>query len=117
VPTGETTRTPLLNPVTSLINTLGDDLFSTIDLAALVDPTTSAAPTTHYGPCASGSSDSGTCGNYWADDTFDRHFTVFTRATGITAVEQFKGRELHNAFSWLCLIRDPAFSQPEPVRL
>lgn len=43
VPTGETTRTRLLNPVTSLINTIGDDLFSTIDLAALVDPTTSAA--------------------------------------------------------------------------
>lgn len=29
-----------------------------------------------YGPYASGSTDSGTCGNLWADDTFDRVFQV-----------------------------------------
>src|SRR5207253_3189367 len=36
------------------------------------------------------SPDSGTCGPDWADDTFDRHFTVQTRTTGITVIEQFK---------------------------
>ncbi len=32
----------------------------------------------HYGPIASTSPDSSTCGNYWATDTFDRVFTVDT---------------------------------------
>ncbi|MGH9882221.1 MAG: hypothetical protein ACRD6N_12365, partial [Pyrinomonadaceae bacterium] len=32
----------------------------------------------HYGPFASTSPDSGTCGNSWATDTFDRHFHVTT---------------------------------------
>ena len=90
MPKGETTSTPLVNPVTALINTVGDDLFSTIDLTTLVDPATTAAPTQHYGPYASGSTDSGTCGNDWADDLFNRHFTVFTHPSGITIVEQFK---------------------------
>ncbi len=90
VPKGDTTTTPLLNPVTALINNVGDDLFSTVDLTSLVDPTTTAAPTQHYGPYASGSTDSGTCGNDWANDLFDRHFTVFTNPSGITVVEQFK---------------------------
>ncbi len=90
VPKGDTTTTPLLNPVTALINNVGDDLFSTVDLTSLVDPTTTAAPTQHYGPYASGSTDSGTCGNDWANDLFDRHFTVFTNPSGITIVEQFK---------------------------
>ena len=90
MPIGETASTPLLNPVTSLINTVGDDLFSTTDLTTLVDPTTTAAPTQRYGPYASGSPDSGTCGNDWATDTFDRHFTVFTSGTSFTIVEQFK---------------------------
>jgi len=46
MPNGETTSTPLVNPVTALINTVGDDLFSTIDLTTLVDPSTTAAPDT-----------------------------------------------------------------------
>lgn len=33
----------------------------------------------HFGPYASSSPDSGTCGNLWADDTFDRDYTVDTR--------------------------------------
>lgn len=32
----------------------------------------------HYGPFASTSPDSGSCGNNWATDTFERHFTVKT---------------------------------------
>ena len=69
-----------------------DDLFSTMDLATLLAPTSTVAgtPTQHYGPFTSSSPDSGTCGNDWAQDTFDRHFTVRTSATGITVVEQFK---------------------------
>ncbi len=34
----------------------------------------------HYGPIASTSPDSGTCGNSWAEDRFDRVFQVDTRA-------------------------------------
>jgi len=90
MPKDQATSPPLLNPVTALINTVGDDLFSTIDLTTLVDPTTTAAPTQHYGPYASESTDSGTCGNDWANDLFDRHFTVFADPSGITVVEQFK---------------------------
>ncbi len=70
-----------------------DDLFSTTDLATLLDPAplTPGTPTQHYGPYASTSPDSSTCGNDWADDTFDRHFTVRTSPTGaIRVVEQFK---------------------------
>lgn len=37
-----------------------------------------AGATVHYGPFASTSPDSGTCGNNWANDTFDRFFRVDT---------------------------------------
>jgi hypothetical protein len=51
------------------------------------------ARTRHYGPFSSTSPDSGTCGNDWAVDSFDRHFTVDTRAnaSGVyTVTEEFK---------------------------
>jgi hypothetical protein len=75
--------------VLGMIGSTGDDAFSTMSLSP-VDP--SGTPTQHYGPYASGSPDSGTCGiNDWAEDTFDRHFTVRTGHDGtITIVEQFK---------------------------
>jgi hypothetical protein len=67
-----------------------DDLFSTMNLAPVLNPT-GATPTKHYGPYASGSPDSGTCGNDWAEDTFDRDFTVRSNGDGTyTVVEQFK---------------------------
>jgi hypothetical protein len=45
----------------------------------------------HFGPYASDSPDSGTCGNDWAQDTFDRHFTVKPNGDGTNSVvEQFK---------------------------
>jgi hypothetical protein len=47
--------------------------------------------TQHIGPVPSSSPDSGTCGNDWAQDTFDRFFTI--RQTGpltYTVYEQFK---------------------------
>jgi hypothetical protein len=73
----------------TLITSVGDDLFSTTDLTSLLDPT--GKSTQHYGPYASGSTDSGTCGNDWANDTFDRHFTVQRNADGTyTVIEQFK---------------------------
>src|SRR5712664_1001330 len=109
------TSTSLTDLITCLINSVGDDTFSTIDLTTLVSTLTSPTPITalhtstasaartqtassssttstqHYGPYASGSPDSGTCGNNWADDTFDRHFTIFQNKDGSTAVvEQFK---------------------------
>src|SRR5437867_3048225 len=66
-----------------------DDLFATADLATLLDPSPNA--TQHYGPYPSGSGDSGTCGPDWAQDTFDRHFTVKRNPDGtLTVIEQFK---------------------------
>jgi hypothetical protein len=74
--------------VLSMISSTGDDAFSTMSLSP-VDP--SGTPTQHYGPYASGSPDSGTCGNDWAEDTFDREFVVRTASDGTTTVvEQFK---------------------------
>src|SRR5258708_16645505 len=67
-----------------------DDLFSLADLTAVLGGTDPQGPQ-RYGPFASGSPDSGTCGNDWAQDTFDRWFTV--RQSGpasSTVVEQFK---------------------------
>ncbi len=52
-----------------------------------------AQATRQYGPFPSGSPDSGTCGNMWADDTFERFFKVDARqkADGTyDVVEQFK---------------------------
>jgi hypothetical protein len=66
-----------------------DDLFATADLAASLDPSQNA--TQHYGPYPSTSPDSGTCGNDWATDTFDRHFTVKRNPDGtFLVVQQFK---------------------------
>lgn len=73
----------------TVVGTVGDDVFATTDLATLIDPT--GASTQHYGPYTSTSPDSGTCGNDWATDTFDRHFTVHSNGGGsFTVVEQFK---------------------------
>src|SRR5438445_6393132 len=87
-PTIVSTATPLLSNLLNIASTIGDDNFATADLTTLVDPSTTA--TQHYGPYASGSTDSGTCGNDWANDLFNRHFTVFTFGTTFTIVEQFK---------------------------
>jgi len=72
-----------------------NDVFSTADLSLLLatpaTPLAAGTPTQHYGPYTSDSPDSGTCGNDWATDTFDRHFTVKTNSDGtFTVVEQFK---------------------------
>jgi hypothetical protein len=85
-----TTVTPVLTTVLNLVNSIGDDKFSTADLTKLVDP--SMTTTQHYGPYSSTSPDSGTCGNDWATDSFNRHFTVFQdRLSGsLLVVEQFK---------------------------
>lgn len=74
--------------ILSMISGTGDDAFSTVSLSP-VDP--SGTPTQHYGPYASGSPDSSTCGGDWAQDTFDREFVIRTAADGTTSVvEQFK---------------------------
>jgi hypothetical protein len=46
----------------------------------------------HFGPYASNSPDEGTCGNTWAEDTFDRLYTVKTKPKNgaYNVVEQFK---------------------------
>ena len=51
------------------------------------------AAAAHYGPYASGSPDEGTCGNTWANDTFDRFYTVKTKPNAegqYKVMEQFK---------------------------
>jgi hypothetical protein len=70
-----------------------NDVFSTADLSTLLAPSALATAngTQHYGPYTATSPDSGTCGNDWAEDTFDRDFTVRANGDGTyTVVEQFK---------------------------
>ena len=69
-----------------------DDFFATADLTVLLAPTTpNPNATQHDGPYESGSPDSGTCGNDWAEDTFDRHFTVKANPDNtFLVVQQFK---------------------------
>ena len=68
-----------------------DDVFSTANLSILLLDPPGSNGTQHYGPYSSDSPDSGTCGNDWATDTFDRHFTVKSNQDGtFTVIEQFK---------------------------
>ncbi len=57
------------------------------------DQKTGADPSAHgtlqFGPFASGTPDSGTCGNNWANDTFNRFFTVVTNEDGTSRVVEF----------------------------
>jgi hypothetical protein len=82
-PVGGVTSPSLLALITN------DDVFSTADLSWLLEGLaasplqTNAASssagsnsTQHYGPYTTQDTDSSTCGNDWATDTFDRHFTV-----------------------------------------
>lgn len=62
-------------------------------VAAIAIQVASALPASaaqHYGGYASGSPDSSTCGNDWANDTFERHFTVQAGGGTLTVVEDFK---------------------------
>jgi hypothetical protein len=88
-PDGTTSPAGTTSP--TLLALIGnDDLFSVVNLAPVLNPT-GATPTQHYGPYASGSPDSGSCGNNWAEDTYDRYFTVRSNGDGTyTVVEQFK---------------------------
>src|SRR5690349_7855627 len=81
---GGTAGGGLINPlVLTVLNTLGDDTFAQANLTTAMGGTSA---TQHYGPYASGSEDSGTCGNDWAQDTFDRHFTVHNNRDGTYTV-------------------------------
>jgi hypothetical protein len=88
-PDGTTSSTGVTSPaVLALIP--NNDLFSIMDLSMVLNPT-GMTPTRHYGPYSSGSPDSGTCGNDWATDAYDRDFTVRSNGNGTyTVVEQFK---------------------------
>lgn len=63
-------------------------IMSAFALLSVTAVAASADGTHHYGPIASTSPDSGTCGNDWANDTFERHFTVSNDGTRVT--EEFK---------------------------
>jgi hypothetical protein len=88
-PDGTTSASGGTSP--TLLALIGNnDLFSTIDLSSVLNRT-GTTPTQHYGPYASGSTDSGTCGPDWANDTFNRDFTVRSNGDGTySVVEQFK---------------------------
>jgi hypothetical protein len=88
-PDGVRSATGVTSP--ALLALIGnDDLFSVMDLSTVLAPA-GGKPTQHYGPYASGSPDSGSCGPDWAQDTFDREFTVRSNGDGTyTVVEQFK---------------------------
>ena len=86
--TGSTAGGLLPPAILTVLNTIGDDAFALADLAPMMP---NPNGTQHYGPYESGSPDSGTCGNNWAEDTYDRHFTVRDNEDGtFTVVEQFK---------------------------
>jgi len=127
--------TSLTTLITSLINSVGDDTFSTIDLTTLLATFTSPAPTPlhtfssvartqptssssgtstqHFGPYATTNDpDSGTCGNDWATDSFDRHLTIFQNKDdgSLLVVEQFK----NGAFVTPAPADDPARSPNGP---
>jgi hypothetical protein len=88
-PDGNQSASGLTDPALSALIT-NDDVFAVMDLTTLL-ATPGANATQHYGPFPSTSLDSGTCGNNWAEDTFDRHFTVHNNRDGtFTVVEQFK---------------------------
>ena len=86
---GGTAGGGVINPlVLTVLNTLGDDTFAQANLTTAMG---GANATQHYGPYNSTSPDSSTCGNDWAQDTFDRHFTVrYNGGSTYTVVEQFK---------------------------
>jgi hypothetical protein len=89
-PDGTTAPAGLTSP--SVLALIGnDDLFSVADLSLVFAAPLGTPATQHYGSYPSGSPDSGTCGNNWAEDTFDRDFTVRSNGDGTyTVVEQFK---------------------------
>src|SRR5688572_17782239 len=90
-PGGEGQVTGPVDPIVAALIS-NDDVFSVADLTTiLVASPTSPNATRRYGPYESGSPDSGTCGNNWAEDEFDRVFTVRqTDPTTFTVVQQFK---------------------------
>ncbi|MCC6381833.1 MAG: hypothetical protein IT304_04950 [Dehalococcoidia bacterium] len=62
-------------------------------LGLLPGAVSAAGRVRQYGPFPSSSPDSGTCGNDWANDTFDRHFKVDTQPNvdgTYTIVQEFK---------------------------
>jgi hypothetical protein len=51
---------------------------SILALAAMPLSASADQPSVHYGPISSGTTDSGTCGNNWANDTYKRSFDAAT---------------------------------------
>lgn len=73
----------------SALSTAVDPLQEEIEIDLLVGSGSSS--TKHIGPVPSSSPDSGTCGNDWAQDTFNRYFTIRQTGPGTyTVYEQFK---------------------------
>ena len=75
---------------------LGVSLFAVIAFS-LATASPAAAATARYGPIASTSPDSGTCGNDWADDTFQRVFMVNTTPTS-AGVYRVREDFIHGSF-------------------
>jgi hypothetical protein len=69
-----------------------DIVFDTMGTVVLSNLSLTGAPTVvstvRFGPFAGGSPDSGTCQNNWANDTFERTFTVTTFSDGSQTLRQ-----------------------------
>jgi hypothetical protein len=88
-PDGNGGASGVTNPAILALVT-NDTVFATADLSVLLSPP-GGPSSQHYGPYPSDSPDSGTCGNDWATDRFDRHFLVKSNHDGtFTVVQQFK---------------------------
>lgn len=89
-PGGEGRTSGVPDPIIAALIT-NDDAFALADLSVLLASPTNPGGNKHYGPFASSSPDSGTCGNDWATDYFNRFFTVRQSGpTSYTVVQQFK---------------------------
>src|SRR5438874_544408 len=77
----------------SLLFALTLSLIALAAFASGIGRVSAAGSTQQFGPYPSTSPDSGTCGNDWATDTFDRQFKVSTRPNAdgtYTVNEEFK---------------------------
>lgn len=71
------------------VRDLGNDPARDGRTGQLAPDSTNSTSALQFGPFASGSPDSGTCGNNWATDTFDRFFTVVPNVDGTVRVVEF----------------------------
>src|SRR5260370_33877393 len=81
--------------------------------------TASGQDSVHYGPISSGTPDSGTCGNNWANDTYMRVFDAATSQNTdgtYNATETFASARVGAAAPPMAAPRDPGGATAGPPR-